>query len=212
MVPTMARKKQDAICLTRNPTRLFEITVIAVADLGGAARSVDTEDVAIRCHEVAPSTFSWRKYQHQVNLEMVRVSLSDAKKEKNGRLLSGSGRTGWRLTKRGLDWVSREASSPRVIAPLGKITRRSSGSIDTVKVAREIVRIESSEAWAAWTAGQRITADAAKAIFRIDSYAGDKLIEIKITRLISVFGTETEHRRFLEVASNSIRSDGADNA
>src|SRR5438128_1542724 len=90
--------------LLTNP-RQFQLAAVAVYLLGGAERSIDTEDIAHKCHELAPSMFSWQKYKDQINLELVRVSLSDAKKEKNGRLLSGSGREGWRLSSMGLDWI-----------------------------------------------------------------------------------------------------------
>jgi hypothetical protein len=194
--------------LTTSSARLFEVAVLAVADLGGAARSIDTEDIAIRCHQLAPSHFSWRKYPAQVNLEIVRVSLSDAKKQKNGQLVSGSGRDGWRLTRKGLDWISKVAPSKH-LSERPSLTKRTSGSIDTVRAAREAARIEASEAWAAWKLGGVIERDAARAVFRIDSYASDQLVELKITRLLSAFDAESEHRKFLEAASASLMQSGA---
>jgi hypothetical protein len=52
---------------------------------------------------------SWRKYPDQINLELIRVFLSDAKKKKHGLLL-GAGKTGWRLTQAGLDWAEKETT------------------------------------------------------------------------------------------------------
>ena len=200
-------KNQGAKGLTAKSARLYEIVVLAVADLGGAARFVDTEDVAIRSHELAPSLFSWRKHPQQVNLEIVRVSLSDAKKQKNGQLLSGSGRDGWRLTRKGLDWVS-SGTAPKQVAARGAVTKRTSGSIDTVRMARGISWIESSSAWSSWKTGSGISQDEARALFRIDSYASEQLIDIKITRLLSAFDPKTEHRKFLEAAAALIREMG----
>jgi len=207
----VAMKKQEIKGLTEKTARLYEIAVLAVADLGGASRFVDTEDVAIRCHELAASLFSWRKHPRQVNLEIVRVSLSDAKKQKNGRLLSGSGRDGWRLTRSGLDWVS-SGSGSKQMATRGAVTRRTAGSIDTVRLARGISWIESSAAWKSWKAAGNVSPEDARSLFRIDSYASDQLIDIKITRLLSAFDPETEHRKFLEAAGNSIRDIGANDA
>src|SRR5689334_18326851 len=57
-----------------------EIVSLAVYRLGGAQRAVDTEDVAVEAHRIAPGRFSWKKYPDQINLELIRVFLSDAKK------------------------------------------------------------------------------------------------------------------------------------
>ena len=196
----MSPKKQEFDVLTDTTARLFEVVVLAVADLGGGQRSVDTEDVAIRCHELAPTLFSWRKYPQQVNLEIVRVSLSDAKKQKNGQLLSGSGRDGWRLTRRGLDWLAQVAPSKRVEGRAA-LSKRTAGSIDTVRAAREAARIETAPAWSAWKEGRAVSPDEARAIFRIDGYTSEQLLELKLTRLLDLFPANSEHRRFLEAAS-----------
>ena len=208
-----AIKKVGVFTLTKETgPRLYHVVVSAVADLGGASRHVDTEDVAMRCHELAPALFSWRKYPEQVNLEIVRVSLSDAKKPKNGGLLAGSGRTGWRLTKRGLDWVS-SASSPMPDARAAHpVSRRTAGSIDTVRIARERARIEASPAWASWKRQSPISLEQAKELFRIDSYTSGELADIKITRLSSVFEIDSEHRQFLDEASCVLRKLGKDHA
>src|ERR1700758_717640 len=81
-----------------------EVVTLAVYRLGGAQRAIDTEDVAIEAHRIAPGRFSWKKYPDQINLELIRVFLSDAKKDEN-ELVIGSGRVGWRLTQRGLKWA-----------------------------------------------------------------------------------------------------------
>lgn len=202
----MSPKNQAENSLTSD-ARLFEVTVLAVSELGGAARSVDTEDIAIRCHEFAPTLFSWRKYPTQVNLEIVRVSLSDAKKQKNGQLLAGSGRDGWRLTRKGLEWLAQVAPSRRV-GQRKDLGKRGAGSIDTVRAAREISRIEASPAWESWKAGSAIEREEARALFRIDSYASGQLIDIKVTRLLSLFLEPSEHKRFLEAATAALKANG----
>src|ERR1700746_2196465 len=91
--------------LTRS-TSQAELVTLAVYQLGGAQRAIDTEDVAVEAHRIAPGRFSWKKYPEQINLELIRVFLSDAKKN-NNKLVIGSGRTGWRLTQRGLQWAEK---------------------------------------------------------------------------------------------------------
>lgn len=56
-----------------------ELVTVAVYLLGGELRKIDTEDTAMKAHEIAPGRFAWRKYPGQINLELVRVALSDAK-------------------------------------------------------------------------------------------------------------------------------------
>src|SRR5215472_10188888 len=97
-------KKSQHKPLTWNPSQ-SEVVTLAVYLLGGGQRAIDTEDVAVEAHRLAPGRFTWTKYPDQINLELVRVYLSDAKKPEKGAMLLGSGRTGWRLSQRGLKWA-----------------------------------------------------------------------------------------------------------
>src|SRR5207247_2468881 len=83
---------EDPVPQTLNST---QIIVLATYVLGGERQPIDTEDLAVKANELAPGRFSWRKYQDQINLELVRVYASDAKKEAKGALLRGSGDEGW---------------------------------------------------------------------------------------------------------------------
>ncbi|MGA8215792.1 MAG: hypothetical protein WB799_19520, partial [Candidatus Sulfotelmatobacter sp.] len=85
-----------------------EIVTLAVYLLGGRSSHVDTEDIAIKSNELAPGRFSWRKYPSQINLELIRVYLSDAKKKDKGEYLMGSGSDGWLLTQRGFEFARRQ--------------------------------------------------------------------------------------------------------
>lgn len=181
----------------------FEVAALAVYLLGGADRSIDTEDAAIKCHELAPSLFSWRKYKQQINLELVRVSLSDAKKTKNRALLTGSGRDGWRLTSSGLDWV-RRTGKKLLRAPGQEIKHGVSkaGSIATVRQQRERVRILGSEAWTQWTTTGSLSDKQARSIFRIDEYTTTKMLDIKVARLRALFEEDKDIGPFLQRASH----------
>ena len=171
---------------------------MAVYLLGGDQHAVDTEDAAIKAQELAPGRFSWRKYPEQINLELVRVYLSDAKKPEKGGLLLGSGRTGWSLTKAGLNWARQAAQQS-----LGKDLTRSraqskAGSIDENRWRRERGRIQLSPAWKHWVGrNQGPTAREAAEVFRIDSYAVGPIREKKITRLLSMFDEDQEIAPFL---------------
>src|SRR5687767_15856094 len=89
-----------------------EVLTLAVYLLGGETQRIDTEDIAIRANELAPGRFAWKKYPDQINLELIRVYLSDAKKAAKGRYLAGSGNTGWMLSQRGLHFAREHAMDP----------------------------------------------------------------------------------------------------
>lgn len=166
--------------------------------LGGDQRAVDTEDVAVKAHELAPGRFSWKKYPDQINLELIRVYLSDAKKEGKGTMLSGSGRTGWRLTQIGLKWAQRAAKGAFASDLSRERSKSRAGSVDEQRWRRERSRLMASDAWAMWDSGERkIPVAEAEMVFRIDSYAVGSLRETKITRLLSMFSNDPQLAPFL---------------
>jgi hypothetical protein len=166
---------------------------------------VDTEDAAVKCHELAPDLFSWRKHKEQINLELVRVSLSDAKKQKYGGLVAGSGREGWRLTTKGLDWVRLQGN--RGATP--EINRRrpgigNAGSVDSRRIDRERARLTSTDFWTSWTLDRRVDLRAAQLAFRIDDYTTEKMSAIKVARLRAMFPEGDEVSDFLQEASKLV--------
>jgi len=103
---------------TKTPN--WEIAVYALYLLDGAKKSVHTEDISLKCFEIAPGAFSWIRHGHLPDKEVTRSSLVDARKPKYGRLVIGrAGRfkgqyrdrgtspepDGWRLTQEGVKWV-----------------------------------------------------------------------------------------------------------
>lgn len=203
-------KKVQLKSLTSNLTQ-YEVAVWAVYLLGGASKSIDTEDAAVKCHELAPTLFSWQKHKDQINLELVRVSLSDGKKAKNGELLSGSGREGWRLSSRGLDWIrTRErAGAGFATAPI-RHSKGRAGSIDSVRRERERERLMSSESWQGWKDSGTLSARAAQQAFRIDEYTTERMAAIKVARLRAMFDAEDDLSRFLAKASETILKQGGE--
>ncbi len=184
--------------MTWNPSQT-EVVTLAVYLLGGTQRAIDTEDVAIEAHRLAPGRFSWRKYPAQINLELIRVYLSDGKKPEKGKMLIGSGRTGWRLTQRGLKWAQQAARATEDLQTPRSRAQSRSGSIDEQRWRRERTRIQSTGAWKLWSEGKRdIPQAGVKEVFRIDSYAKGDLREAKITRVRSLFPDDKELKPFLD--------------
>ncbi len=167
----------------------WQLVVLAVARCGGATRSIDTEDVAVAVHRLAPGRFSWRKHKDQINLEHVRVALSDAKKEKSGALLTGSGNAGWMLTAAGKAFAD---SVPESQAATG-IDRRLSPDERRVR-SRELLRVREHPAVMARLADPTHvpTVRDAEAVFRVDAYVVGIDRKRKIDRLINTVGDDPE--------------------
>lgn len=182
--------------------------VLAVYVLDGYKKAVDTEDVAVKSHELAPGMFSWQKYPEQINLELVRVTLSDAKKEKYGALLTGSGREGWRLSTKGYDWASTSGKHLLETGLKWDPDRGTAGSVDAVRKRREKARLLKSNAWKTWTEGRPLSVRDTQLLFRIDGYSTGKMLEIKIVRLQSLFEDDPEIGQFLRQAGDLARETG----
>ncbi len=58
----------------------IDIVVYALYALGGWRERIHTEDIALKCYEIAPSKFSWVKYPQYPDNHTAYLSLGDAKK------------------------------------------------------------------------------------------------------------------------------------
>ena len=189
-----------------------ELVTWAVYLLGGDQKRIDTEDVAVRAFQLAPKRFSWRKYPEQINLELVRVYLSDAKKPEHGGLLTGSGRTGWSLTRKGLVWL-RSARSKLQTLGMSEPHRRESraGSIDPSRRDRERKRILALPAWTRWSEGdETVVLAEAREVFRLDSYSTASVREAKLTRLRAMFEDDEQLSSFLTHLCDEIDEEETD--
>lgn len=182
-----------------------DVVTLAVFLLGGRDRYVDTEDVAMKAEELAPGRFTWRKYPQQINLELVRVHLSEVKGDSHGSLLRGSGVRGWTLTSNGLTWALRNASSAEPQAQVRRQNRDRGGSVDTKRMDREKSRITSTSAWRKWpNEAASITRIEAEQIFRLDSHATAELRSEKIERLKKTLNGVPELESFIEFVARKI--------
>jgi hypothetical protein len=184
----------------------IEVVTLAVFLAGGDQLAVDTEDVAIRAHEIAPGRFSWRKYPDRINLELVRVYLSDAKKIHKGGMLLGSGRTGWSLTPTGHAWI-RKRSKALLNEELVRSREDSkAGSIDEQRWRRERLRILETAAWKRWQNKEiDITPFEASEVFRIDSYSNGAMTQKKIARLRALFDEDPQIGPFIAHLENAVK-------
>lgn len=97
-----------------------QLVVYALFLLGGDTQRQHTEDVALKCYELFPTSFSWVKHPQYPDKDIVRVALTDARKMQHGALVTGrAGQKrglyaktkrgpvddGWLLTAAGIRWV-----------------------------------------------------------------------------------------------------------
>jgi len=102
-----------------------DIVLYALYLLGGWQKRVHTEDIALKCYQLAPSKFSWVKHPQYPDLAPTRFALEAAKKSKYGALVKGESerkRTvrsigGWMLTTNGIQWI--EVNKARIEQYLG---------------------------------------------------------------------------------------------
>ena len=132
----------------------WELVALACYLEGGATRAVDTEEIAVRASALAPRRFSWKKFPERIDLDAVRVSLTDAAKSKYGSLVTGSKERGWSLSATGLEFATGIAASrPELTgdaAPELAGERRQFAAA----VARESTGLRESAAFAKWSGGR----------------------------------------------------------
>ena len=145
-----------------------ELVTLAVAILGGELDFVDPEDVAVKCDELLPGHFAWRRYRDRIDLVKVRVALLDAKKERCGALLTGDNANGFLLTPAGANWVrTLHLNEDQAVDALGKSVRVADGQhlIESSRLRSERATLLHSEG-----RSDDITVQDAYAFARINEY------------------------------------------
>lgn len=182
--------------------RNHEVVTLAVYLLGGDSKAIDTEDVAIKANELAPGRFTWTKYPDQINIEIIRAFLSDAKKPKHGTLMTGTGTTGWLLTEAGLKFAVENKN--KVASPAKAVTRLSKD--ETRRRKNELARVMTSVAYEKYAAGKSksVTPQEADSVFRLNEYIVGDARQKKVLRVVNVLGEDEEVgsaiRFFAEIA------------
>ena len=154
-----------------------ELAVIAVANLGGRLNPIDLEDIAIELLKIAPSRFSLRKYPDQVDIHLVRVSLSHISVEKEPHLLSGSIKTGYMISPDGLEWLE---SNEKSITSIQINKYRKGSNLHSLDV--EINRIKKTKSFKLLKEGdlQNLTINSLYEYLRINEYFSPKKVLSRI--------------------------------
>jgi hypothetical protein len=161
-----------------------EAVTLALYALGGADKPCDTEDIAIKVAELVPGMFAWQKYPEQIDKELVRVALSDARLKKEW-VVGAHNRGGWMLTPSGQDFATKSQGQ------LSQGETRQRGR-DERQHERERMRLLTSAAYAKASDGGPVTDDEADAFFRINVYVEGQARERKIARVENQFSDDPE--------------------
>jgi hypothetical protein len=167
-----------------------ELVTLAIFLLGGEAKPVDLEDIAMRANEMAPGRFAWRKYPTQINIKNIDAFLWDAKKLKNGNYVVNSGKDEWVLTPTGVAFARERIAGLQGV----DVSRKALSARDKNWLRSERERMLGSPAFAKFRAGEldRVNEQEVEAFFRLDSYVTGKAREQKLLRIINVFGEDGE--------------------
>jgi hypothetical protein len=82
----------------------LDIIPFALYELGGAGQFIDVEDIFLRCFEVAPERFRWRKHSI-ANYKTLSKALRDFEGRHPDLLLKTEDGLSRQLSKEGIDWV-----------------------------------------------------------------------------------------------------------
>jgi hypothetical protein len=184
-----------------------DVVVLALADAGGATKVVDTEDVAVEAHRLAPAAFSWKKYPEQIAIDSVRVHLYDGKKVQHGTRVGGSLREGWHLTSAGRSWVEEQGAAVRAALGLRGPATREADRPESRQAEFDRRRMRSSRAFTAWSEGQPLRKVDAEAVLRLTPYATAAERETKVGRFEAAAGDDQELVTFVEAVATLLRGE-----
>ena len=187
----------------KNSFSNIEIVTLAVYLLGGNTNFIDTEEIAVKSNELASGRFTWLKYPDQINIEKIRTSLSDAKKQKNGGYMLGLHKDGWRLTEAGLNFSKKRINDLEHV----NISRPPINKKEIAYYNREKVRMLSTKAYEKISDNNTnaITIPEAEAFFRIDDYVKGEIRRQKIERIITTFNDDPDLSSVIQILAERVR-------
>lgn len=182
-----------------------QFVTLVVYLLGGDSHYVDTEDVAIEADRLAPSRFAWRKYPDRVDIGAVRWALQDAAKVSKGRYLLGSEKKGWLVSEQGIAFLAERAPSTEQRAE----GRQRHSLREQRQLQSERSRILSTEAFRKFeeVGAEAISGREAQAFFRIDDYVVGAARETKLTRLLNLFGEDSQLGPAVRTLAKKVREE-----
>ena len=173
-----------------------DLVTIAMYQLGGDDKALDIEDIAMKCEEISPGIFAWRKYKNQINLELVGFAIRDAKKEKYGNFVTGSHSKGWRLTASGIIHAKKLINESNEGADINVVPTKHR-NLEHVRNTKESQRVQNSDAYKEWQVKKTSSKANLSKLLRINAYSSEESIELKVARLSNILGNNPEIDDFI---------------
>ena len=168
----------------------IELVTLALYQLGGTNKSIDTEDIAVKSDEIDNERFKWRnkKYKEFVDRGLILESLNAARVRKIGSFLKGNDDKGWILTTEGLKFCknSKHKFNHTVVR------KKRLSKVDKKYLIREETRIKNTEAFNKYFYGDKknITREEIKTLFKVDDYTSKSDLQKRIVNLLGNFQDE----------------------
>ena len=181
-------------CISRRTSRdressTSDIILSALLSLGGDARFLDIEHVAVRAAELAPDRFRWAHFPGQVDLRKARDALCRLAVSRTGGafVLRGADRD-WMLSPEG---TALARTRPAILASATPPGSHRTPRQRTLR-KRERERLEAEPAMRKYRSGNAdaITRREALDCFRIDDFADMTARRARIERLMELIGRE----------------------
>ena len=184
--------------------RTIDIVVVSLANLGGATKPIDIEDVAIEAYRLAPHRFGWRRHPEQVDMAGVRDGLSDARKPENGLLVVGDRKHGWTVTPDGLELADRVRSLIKTSGPDSKMR------LDIPVRAAERSRVLRSRALQKASDGliDSVTRQEVRELLRVDPSVSDEKYQQRLAIVLNAFSDEPDVRSTIAELERRLREGG----
>tara|TARA_B100001121_G_C18628985_1_gene593319 strand:+ start:689 stop:1279 length:591 start_codon:yes stop_codon:yes gene_type:complete len=165
----------------------IELVTIALYELGGARKFIDTEDIAVRADGIDNERFKWRnkKYKFYIDKGLIIESLNAARVRKIGAFVKGNDKQGWILTTIGLEFCKLSKHKFN-----GKIIRKKRLSkIEKKYLLREENRIINTDAYKKFMGNgdKNITENDIKILFKVNDYTSKIDLDKRIIDLLDNF-------------------------
>lgn len=122
-----------------------DVIPYALYELGGAGEFIDVEDVFVRCHEIAPERFRWRKH-NLPNYKTLAKALRDFENHHPVLLIKTPDGLSRQLSAEGIEWIRERIvlltetfSVPGMNPPTRRREHRILNELASHKVVREFL-------------------------------------------------------------------------
>ncbi len=149
------------------------VPLFALYELGKGNISIfHVEDVAIKSKEISPQSFTWNKYPDNIDLRQVQRTMRSLRRI---GYVNGTNVDGWSLTNSGIEIVTKS-----------EFIKNASSNRHTKDYDREIIRIESSNAFTQWQEFNEVDKRNALKLLRIDEYSSIAQIDAKKEKFLLI--------------------------